>query len=138
MLFNLPFPHHAARLPLYLHSPSPLEFPRGSCINSFLTTILIQKPCLLCRTLKRPLLDIDARILRLLRQFPLVKPLERIVWYLIVWIRMPHRFLAIVKDLQTRLGASAQTSNPSNSSEGSGAVLSGKKISSVIERNFRG
>ena len=51
---------------------------------------------------------------------------------------MPHRFLAIVINLQTRLAASAQTSNPSNSSKGSGAVLLGKKLLSVVERNFRG
>ena len=136
--FNLPLPYHAARLPIYPHSPSPLEFPRGSRVDRSLTTILIQEPRLLRRTLKRPLLDIDARILRLLHQCPVVERCERIVRYTRIWTRMPHRFLAIVIHLQTQLTAPAQTSNPSDSSEGSGAVLLGKKILSVIERSFRG
>ena len=137
-LFNLP-PHNIPQdFPCVRIAPSPLEFPRGSRVNSSLTTILVQKPRLLRWTLKRPLLDIHARIIRLLDQFPRFKPIERIVRYMRIWTRMPHRLLAIVIHLQTRLVASAQTSDPSNSNEGSGAVLLAKRMLSVIERSFRG
>ena len=125
-------------MPAYNSSQGRLGFPRGLRVNGFLTAILIQKPRLLRRTLKRPLVDSDARILRLLHQFPLVKLCERIVRYMGIWTCIAHRFLAIVIRLHTSLAASTQTSNPSNSSEGSGAVLSGKKMLSVMERNFRG
>ena len=40
---------------------------------------------------------------------------------------MPHRFLAIIIRFYTRLAASAQTSNPSNSSEWPGAVFVGEE-----------